>query len=354
MKLVIMRSRRAEGDQGPQADYLQEFNTRFAERVIGNLLGGREFCTACESECGSCRAPYKRQYGDDIAAVIDLPAIMPYVLEEPEEHVPSDVPDHQVLLIIGIHEQVLLKVLERCQEWGTKGVVVPLEGPGWASGATRALAKGICDRQGIEISFPKPFCAFRPPGGTVLDEFRQNFHIGYPHVELSTEGGIIREAVVKVSAACGATYYVARGLPGRSLDENLEIEVISKRMHSYPCMASMERDPELHDDTAMHIAGQAHNRIVLPESGELSGDEELVVSPMGRVVRKPIPAQENRENIEQAKRIILELLANGRELDVSELRKSSRATPAAMNSALLLLKKECRVVSDGGRITLSV
>lgn len=257
MKLVVLRSKRIEKPKNGDIDYLQTFNTRYAEKVIGNLKGGADFCSVCGPDCIFCRKPYNRHYDRDIAGIIDFPAVLPYVLESPSDYVPGDIPAHDVLLVINIHEQILLEVLKICKHWGTKGAVVPLEAPHWISGATKVQANEICEQHDIEISFPKPFCSFKPPGGGALDAFRDEFHIGFPDVDLSVENGKITEAHVHVSAACGATYYIARWLVGRSLKDNLEIEVISKRLHSYPCTASMEWDKEL-DDTPLHIAGKAH------------------------------------------------------------------------------------------------
>lgn len=261
MKIVVLRSRRSTDREKTEGNYLEEFDTRYAERVIGNLRGNTGFCDACGDDCISCRNSYKRNYDQDIAAVIDFPAVLPYILENHSEYVPKDVPAHDILLVINIHEQILLEILKNCGNWGTKGVIVPLEAPDWASGAPKAQAYEICEIRNIEISFPKPFCSFNPPKGGVLAKFREYFHIGFPDVDLTTENERIVKAHVNVSAACGATYYIARWLVGRSLKDNLKIEVISKLLHSYPCTASMKWDNDI-GDTPLHVAGQAHYKIL--------------------------------------------------------------------------------------------
>ena len=166
MKAVVLRSIKSgtEGEGGNP--YLQEFDTYYANRVVGNLRSEEGFCTSCSDECYFCREPYDRRFADDIAVVIDFPAVLPYVLEDPRPYVPERLPRHDILLVFNIHEQILLEVLKQCSQWGTRGVVVPLESPGWATGAGRAQANRICAEHGIEIAFPKPFCGFNPAPGS--------------------------------------------------------------------------------------------------------------------------------------------------------------------------------------------
>ena len=106
----------------------------------------------------------------------------------------------------------------------------------------------------MEIAFPKPFCGFKPAPGGALAAFRDYFRIGYPEVELAVENGKITKATVIASGACGSTYYIARWLIGRSLEDDLVTEVISKRLHSFPCTATMVTDPET-KEPILHIGG---------------------------------------------------------------------------------------------------
>ena len=183
MKLVVLRSENSGIEKGSEDHYLQEFNTHYAGRVIGNLRGKPEFCTACAAECTHCRDPYRRDFSGDIAGVFSFPAVLPYVIEKPAQYVPPDVPLHDALLAIHIHEQILLEMLKQCGRWGTKCVVVPLEAPDWMTHSARTQAKAICEKTGVEIAFPKPFCGFKPAPGGALAAFRDYFRIGYPEVE---------------------------------------------------------------------------------------------------------------------------------------------------------------------------
>jgi len=344
MKLVILHSEQTGPEKGPDDHYLQEFNTHYAGRVIGNLRGKPEFCTACAAECTHCREPYRRDFSADIAGVFPFPAVLPHVIEKPEQYLPSGVPPHDALLVIHIHEQILFEMLKHCGGWGTKCVIVPLEAPDWITPSARAQAIAICESNGIEIAFPKPFCAFKPHAGGALAAFRDYFHIGYPEVELVVEDGKITKADVIASGACGSTYYIARWLIGRSLEDDLVTEVISKRLHSFPCTASMERDPELGDDTPLHIAGQAHNMILAKVKNIPPPLSDHVLSPHGVWIQKAASPTDTTRNIERAKAVILdEVRANG-DFTLSGARaRAPDLNPAAFVSAALLLKKEGRL-----------
>ena len=353
MRILILRSRRYTGGQ-EKDDYTQRFGGVYAEKVIGNLIGEEGFCASCGPDCTACRKAYDRGFRDNIAGVISLPGVLPYLLEKPETHVPRDVPKHEILLAVNVHEQILIELLRRLEGCGTRGVVVPVEAGDWISGSGRAEAEAICRGAGIEIAFPKPFCDFDPPAGSVLADFRREFHVGKPHVELTVAGGTIERAHVHVSAACGATYYVARWLEGRRVDDDLKYEVVAKRMHSYPCTASMKWDDEL-GDTILHVAGEAHYEILAPLAGQAGGEPtrdepEMVMSPVGLMLAKPVPVHENVQNVERAKEAILEDLAVGRAVSLESLRSNRRITPAAAYTALLLLKQAGKVRTEGGRI----
>lgn len=350
MKIVILRSVAPPGlgDQQPEESYGQELDTTYARRVIDNLLDEGDRCSACGKECIGCRKPYGRSCRDRIAAIIDLPARLPHLLEQPAAHVPDDTPPHDVLLAIAVHEQILLEMLERCADLGVRGVVAPIEAQSWVSPAAQRQAREICERRDIEIAFPKPFCAFDPPTGSVLAEFRDEFHLGAPRVDIEAVDGVITKAHVHVSAACGATYYVARWLLGRRLEDDIRHEVVAKRLHSYPCTASMEWDDEI-GDTIMHVAGQAHYGI-LGAVPEAPAESSHVMTPMGMLLPKPAPVRDGLQNIDDARNAILGHLRDDGVVSLRHLQHRERLAPAAVTSALLILKKQGSVEIDGDTV----
>ena len=350
MNLLVFRSQHSVADGKQDEDYAQRFDTAYADRVIGNLSGDDTFCSACGPECIRCRKPYDRRFGEHIAGVIEFPAVLPYMIERPEEYLPENVPAHDVLIAIHIHEQILLAALEQCKTWGTRAVIVPLEASNWLSGATREEADRICEENGIEIAFPKPFCNLNPTEGSLLAKFREFFHIGYPSVNLTVENETIKRADVRVSAPCGATYFIARWLVGKTLDDDLKYDVVSRRLHSYPCTASMAWDDEL-GDTVLHVSGQAHYRILAPLGKDVEAEPKTVVTPFGRTVPKPIPPAENVANVEKAQRFILKEVETTGSASLKALRRHKDLAPAALHTALLLLRKAGRIQIVGDTIT---
>ena len=349
MRLLILRSQAREGFAPGTSDYLLSLDTRYAERVLGNLRGEERFCTACYPDCVSCRKPYQRQFGHRIAGVIDFPATLPYLLERPGDWLPPVLPPHEVMLAIHIHEQILLEILKQTRRWGTKAVVIPLEAPGWISPAARREAARICRENGVEVSFPKPFCTLDPLPGSWLARFRDEFHLGRPKVDLTVEGDRIEKALVRVSAPCGSTYYIARWLAGRRMSADLRYEVISRRLHSYPCTGSMEWDEEI-GDTVLHLADRVHEEILIPFLGPPAPQEGMFLSPLGFMLPKPVPPQENWQNIEDAAHAILRSLRDKDWMSLAELRGLKDASPAAITSALIILRRDGRIRMKAGKV----
>jgi thymidylate synthase len=330
--------------------YTLRLDTRYADRVIGQLGGDPAFCTACGPECVSCRAGYGRIENGAVAGFIDFPAALPHVLEDPASCVAAlRPPPHDVVVAVAVHEQILIEILHRCPAWGARGLVAPIEAPGWISAAAQAEARRISRENGIEVSFPKPFCAFDPPTGGVLAEFRASSRIGRPEVAISVADGRIADAKVVVSSPCGATYHVARWLVGRSVSDALALDVVGKRLQSYPCTASMEWDDEI-GDTIMHVALSAHTALLDPLGTAPHKKSRVSVPPAGHA-RPPAwtPAMPGMK-IDQAREAILCAVGDGGSVPLGALKDGGRLVPAAVTTALLQLKSEGRVTFDGRMI----
>ena len=82
--------------------------------------------------------------------------------------------------------------------------------------------------------------------------------VGRPLLEISiTQIGkdeVIECAVVRRSAPCGSTWYIARKLAGVSTKKEALYDAIAKAHHSYPCTATMNTDPET-KEPILHIGG---------------------------------------------------------------------------------------------------
>lgn len=256
MNVLILRSIE---NQPPPGEYTVSMNTAYADRFISHITNASGFCTACGKDCIACREGYKLDFSHDIAGVVSFPARLPVMIDDPESYIPSDVPPHDVLVAISVHEEILLSFIERFQV--SRGIIIPSEAPGWISPYAKKTITDKCAEKNIEVAFPKPFCSFSPSSG-ILREFRNYFRVGKPRLNIHIEGNSIRYARVECSAPCGATYYTARGLTGKSLDEDL-VMVIDTMLSSYPCTASTEVDREF-QDSIIHQAVKIQRSVLSP------------------------------------------------------------------------------------------
>jgi hypothetical protein len=218
-------------------------NTTYADRVLAHLTVREGYCRSCGERCISCKKRYTTDFSDNIVGSIEFPATLPVIIDDPEEFVPENVPPHDLLLAISVNEEVLLSFLQRHPV--SRAVVVPIEESYWVTPYGKGAIEAFCEGQGIEVAFPKPFCSFEPHEG-VLKVFRDEFRIGKPKVEYIIESDSISSVKVICSAPCGATYFTARKLTGRKIDEDLAY-IIDNALSSYPCTAGREVDRGFND-----------------------------------------------------------------------------------------------------------
>jgi len=252
---------------GPRIPFSVIMEDIFAERVVKHLKNDyADICNGCDKDCDHCRDKFPVlfpvDFKEDIADVLLLPAEMPYYVDDPADFLPDELPPHDVLLAIHIHEDLLLSLPARSKKAGGKAMIVPGEDPAWLSQWIRSRLKTICDNEGLEVAFPKPFCALDPgQGQPTIREFVRHFRSGRPKITLKVQDGKVIESQVLVSAPCGCTYYVARNLVGKEVNEDLNTVVTAKYWHSYPCVASMDVDRDL-GDTPLHKGGYMHYEAV--------------------------------------------------------------------------------------------
>jgi hypothetical protein len=262
--LIVTNDREKPGPRKPFSVIMQDM---FSERVIKHLKNDyADLCNGCDKDCDHCRDKYPVLYPVDfkesIADVLLLPAEMPYYVDDPDEFFPAKLPEHDVVIAIHIHEDLLMALPSRSKKAGGKALIVPSEDPEWVSAWLRGRVKKICDSLEMESSFPKPFCTMtEEPDKPVTAKFIRKFRIGRPRVKIKVQDGKVIDSHVLISAPCGCTYYVARNLIGKEVNEDLNTEVTAKYWHSYPCVASMDVDREL-GDTPLHKGGYMHYEAV--------------------------------------------------------------------------------------------
>ncbi|MHA2082942.1 MAG: DUF166 domain-containing protein [Candidatus Thorarchaeota archaeon] len=234
----------------------------FAERVLGNLINFKTFCESCAPTCSDCRVGYGQHVGD----LIGMYRVSPpsgQMFDDPKELV-KDISFHEcdLLLIVGVHHDLLSSVDMLVEETGARAVIAPIEDPQWIPPGLREQVRESLNEIGIESAFPKPFCNFVPGEGKLIDEFIETYRIGMPLYESEVKNDEVSEIAVMRSAPCGNSWYVAMKVRGQNIhdQENL-FDVIAKAHHAYPCTASMAKDREI-GDALLHIAGYNHRYAV--------------------------------------------------------------------------------------------
>ena len=241
-------------------DLLFVYSDDYGERVIRNLINDPSFCKACGLLCSFCK------YGvythmQNIHAAIELmnPAKLPRIIENPEKYLPEKVPAADLCIATGIHQDLLLALPQRLRLEGIRGLITPIEDFKEVPLGLQKQIERICEELKIEYAAPKPFCALEPELETpLISRFVQEFHIGKPSLQITTErrgsSEIISSVTIERSAPCGSTWYVARKLIGKEIRKDDIRNIIAKAHHSYPCTATMSTDPELREPI-LHKAG---------------------------------------------------------------------------------------------------
>jgi hypothetical protein len=236
------------------------YSKDFMERVIRNLINDPCFCKSCGLYCESCKYNVY-SFVRNVRAAIQLPnpADLPAFIDNPEEYMPKKLPNADLCLSSGLHKDLLLELPQHIKKAGMKGLIVPIED--WnevPSGVKRQLEEK-CGELGLESAFPKPFCTLEPgEDKPTISRFVAGTKVGRPLLEISTtrigKDEVIECAVVRRSAPCGSTWYIARKLAGVSTKKEALYDAIAKAHHSYPCTATMNADPEK-KEPILHIGG---------------------------------------------------------------------------------------------------
>lgn len=243
MKILVIKSVAFGGSPQSDTHYTITANTTYADRFLRHVRDEEGYCRACGENCRSCRSGYGLDFSKNIAGIVEVPAVLPVMVDDPGEYVPAEVPDHDVLVAISVHEEVLHAFISKHPV--ARGVVVPVEESHWITPYGKRSISELCSEKGVEVAFPKPFCSFDPESG-VLRDFKAEFRVGKPKIDFAVKSGVIERTTVRCSAPCGATYFTARSLERRSIDEDLQF-VIDSALSSYPCTAGRDVDREFND-----------------------------------------------------------------------------------------------------------
>jgi hypothetical protein len=195
----------------------------------------------------------RKSYANLIVGIHEFPEDLPAFIEEPEQYLPAFLPACELILAVGIHPDLLAVLPEIVKNTGAKAVIAPSEDSKKTPAGVLEQVRKALELMGVEFEAPKPFCALEKTGKPIIDAF-VDMGFGKPilRVELSPDGKMFIGLGVLRDAPCGSTWFVAKKLSWTDVSEYKEN--VSGAHHSYPCIASMEKDPQL-GDTILHRAG---------------------------------------------------------------------------------------------------
>ncbi len=192
------------------------------------------------------------------------PAVLPPVIDYPEDHLPTRLPAADLILAFGEHPGIAELIPEVARMTGAQAVIAAVDNEAWLPrGLARQLRGWLAD-MGVACVTPKPLCSLtKHDYGTrrreriayehpLIAEFARHFGQPQLRIEVDPETRTITAVEVVRDTVCGCARYVAERLVGVSVDE-AEYQA-GMLHHHYPCLASMGKDPDF-GDTLMHISG---------------------------------------------------------------------------------------------------
>ena len=195
--------------------------------------------------------------------VWQAPAVLPPVIDYPEDYLPESLPPADLVLAFGKHRGVAELIPDVARMTGAQAVIAPVDREEWLPrGLARQLRGWLAD-MGVACATPKPLCSLTEThynlrrhrveyDDPLIAEFARSF--GRPEFRITVDPGTRTVAAAEVvrDACCGCARHVAQGLVGLSVDDAEQEAGLLH--HHYPCLASMGVDPD-YNDTLMHVSG---------------------------------------------------------------------------------------------------
>ena len=196
--------------------------------------------------------------------VCRAPAVLPPVIDDPEDFLPAELPPAELILSFGEHPGVAELLPDIAQMTGAKAVLAAIDDESWLPRGLARQLRGWLQDMDVACVTPKPLCSLTEANyGTglkqqteyddpLIAEFARYF--GWPKLNITVdpESRQITSAEVLRDSVCGCAHHVAQGLIGVSADDAEEKAGLLH--HHYPCLASMGKDDD-YGDTLMHISG---------------------------------------------------------------------------------------------------
>ena len=218
------------------------------------------------------------------------PRVLPMVIDEPEEFLPSSLPPADLLLAFQEDPRAAQLIADVAKLAKVRAVIAAVDREEWMPRGLAQQLSAWLDKAGIAAVFPKPLCALTEKSGASggagavpeIAEFAR--HFGRPGftIDCDPRTRTITQVTVTRDACCGCARHVASKLIGIGADDAEQVAGLAH--HHYPCMASMGVDPDF-NDTLMHVSGNIMRQAVKEALG--SWVKVSYAEPDGAIGGKP-------------------------------------------------------------------
>jgi len=225
-----------------------------AKASWGDETQAMRICAVIQGEYGQRIVDNIREDGPQHWEVLvwEAPRFLPLIVDDPEEFLPVDPPQVDLILSLVEHRSASELIPDLAELTGAQAVIAPVDNRTWLPrGMMRQVEHRLAARS-ISSAFPTPFCSLevQPGQHPLIREFAT--HFGRPKVQIDVRSGQIARVRILREAPCGSTRLVAQRLVGVPVEEAEEEAGLAH--HHYPCLASMTMDDEF-EDTLMHRSG---------------------------------------------------------------------------------------------------
>ncbi len=217
-------------------------------------------------EYGARHVANLRQHApaDWAVEVWQAPSSFPPVIDYPEEYLPIELPQVDLILSFAEHKGVAELLPEIARMCGAKAVIAPVDNEAWLPRGLARQLRGWLESMGVTCVTPKPLCSLtekdyllsRRQRITYDDPWISTFarHFGQPEMDITVDPQtrLITAVHIQRDSVCGCARFAAERLVGVSVDEAEQQAGLFH--HHYPCLASMGIDPDF-GDTLMHVSG---------------------------------------------------------------------------------------------------
>jgi hypothetical protein len=192
------------------------------------------------------------------------PAVLPPVIDYPEDYLPENLPPVDLILSFGEHKGIAELLPDIAQMTGARAVLAAVDNEAWLPRGLARQLHGWLERMDVACVTPKPLCSLteadylvsRGQRVTYSDPLIAEFarYFGQPDLKITVDPNTLQitSTSVQRDAVCGCARFVAEKLVGLSVNDAEQEAGLTH--HHYPCLASMGIDADF-GDTLMHISG---------------------------------------------------------------------------------------------------